>query len=232
MDAQAREMKGWRMDVRDDGGGIAAEPCAARRRYWQRLREPSAIVEHDVRAIARVRRRAPVFDVGCGNGGFVRVCRAHGIDAVGVERFGSSAAVAAEAGMDVLQAAGEELPLTRGALDCVRLKEVLEHVQRPLDLATEVRRVLRPGGVLLAYVPTQWSQLYPFPANFYDDYTHVRAFSRVGVARLLEDAGFARIVVTGCTPPLRPWQRPVGALLSRTLPFLWRAVAINGRDGA
>ncbi|MBF6600631.1 MAG: class I SAM-dependent methyltransferase [Dehalococcoidia bacterium] len=220
------------MDVRGDACSIAAQPSEARRRYWQRLREPPSLVEGDVRAIARVRRRAPVFDVGCGNGGFVRACRARGIDAVGVERFGAAAAVAAARGIDVLQAAGEELPLARGALDCVRLKEVLEHVQRPLDLVTEVRRVLRPGGVLLAYVPTQWSQLYPFPANFYDDYTHVRAFSRIGLERLLEDAGFARIVVAGSTPPLRWWQRPVGALLSRTLPFLWRAVAVNGGDGA
>jgi SAM-dependent methyltransferase len=208
-------------------------PTAAvsRRRYWQRLREPSALIERDLRLVARVRRRRPLFDVGCGNGGFVAACRARGIDAVGVEAFAASAAVAAERGVDVLHAAGEELPIARCALDVVRLKEVLEHVQRPLDLATEVRRVLRPGGILLAYVPTQWSQLYPFPANFYDDYTHVRAFSRVGLQRLLEDAGFAHSRIEGCTPPLRPWQRPIGAALSHTLPFLWRAVAVNGGAG-
>ena len=205
--------------------------AASRRRYWQRLREPSSLVERDLALVARVRRRRPLVDVGCGNGSFVAACRARGIDAVGVEAFAGSAAVAAERGINVLHAAGEELPIARCALDIVRLKEVLEHVQRPLDLAIEVRRVLRPGGVLLAYVPTQWSQLYPFPANFYDDYTHVRAFSRVGLQRLLEDAGFLHSRIEGCTPPLRPWQRPIGAALSRTVPFLWRAVAVNGGAG-
>ena len=213
-----------RLQTRASGNGVATNPREA---YWRRLREPASIVERDLALISRVPRRLPVLDVGCGNGSFVAACRARGIDAIGIEAYAASAAVAAERGVDVIRAAGEELPVAANALDVVRLKEVLEHVQRPLDLATEIHRALRPGGVFLSYVPTQWSQLYPFPANFFDDYTHVRAFSRVGLDRLLVDAGFARIRIEGCTPPLRAWQRPVGAALSRTLPFLWRAVAVK-----
>lgn len=136
---------------------------------------------------------------------------------------------------DVALAQGDAyaLPFAAGAFDSCFFGFFLSHVPagRLPSFLGEVRRVLRPGGVLLAYVPTQWSQLYPFPANFYDDYTHVRAFSRVGLQRLLEDAGFARTRIEGCTPPLRPWQRPIGAALSRTVPFLWRAVAVNGGAG-
>ena len=209
-----------------------SEAAASGARYWQRLREPDMLVARDIALIRRVPRRRPVLDVGCGNGGFVCACRRQGIDAVGVEAFAASAAVAARTGASVLHAAGEELPVRCGAVDVVRLKEVLEHVQAPLVLAAEIRRVLRPGGVFLAYVPTQWSQLYPFPANFYDDYTHVRAFSRVGMRRLLEDAGFARASIEGYTPALRGWQRPVAAALSRGFPFLWRAVAIAPARGS
>ncbi|MBI5289263.1 MAG: class I SAM-dependent methyltransferase [Chloroflexi bacterium] len=197
-------------------------------RYWERLREPDALVARDLALVRSVPRARPVLDVGCGNGGFVRACLNNGMDAIGVEAFDESARVASQRGVAVLQAAGETLPVTAGSFEFVRLKEVLEHVQRPLVLASEMRRVLRPGGTFLCYVPSQWSQLYPFPANFYDDYTHVRAFSRVGLRRLLEDAGFDRIEVEGYTPPLRAWQRPVGALASRVFPFLWRAVAVNG----
>jgi SAM-dependent methyltransferase len=167
-------------------------------------------------------------DVGCGNGGFVRACLDRGIDAIGVEAFEESAAVAARSGIRVIRAPGEELPFSNASLDVVRLKEVLEHVQQPLALAAEMRRVLRARGAFIAYVPTQWSQLYPFPANFYDDYTHVRPLSRVGLVRLLEDAGFDRMTIEGYTPPLKVWQRPVGAALSRCFPFLWRAVASHG----
>lgn len=208
----------------------AARPASSRSLYWERLREPDALVARDLALVDGAARTRPVLDVGCGNGGFVRACLDREIDALGVEAFDASARVASVNGASVLQAAGEMLPLASRTLDVVRLKEVLEHVQRPLELASEMRRVLRPGGTFLCYVPTQWSQLYPFPANFYDDYTHVRAFSRVGLQRLLEDAGFARIAIEGYTPPLRAWQRPIGALASRVFPFLWRATALNGDD--
>jgi SAM-dependent methyltransferase len=197
--------------------------------YWNRLREPDALVARDIELIRSVRRTTPVLDVGCGNGGFVAACLLHGIDAIGTEAFDASAAVCSANGIGVLQAAGEHLPVATASFDVVRLKEVLEHVQRPLDLTREMRRAVRPGGTFLAYVPTQWSQLYPFPANFYDDYTHVRAFSRVGLQRLLEDAGFDRISIEGYTPALRSWQRPIGAVASRIFPFLWRAVASHSR---
>jgi SAM-dependent methyltransferase len=212
---------------------VPLRPCLIpeadpRSRYWERLREPDALVRRDVAMLRGVPRSRPVLDVGCGNGGFVRTCLDAGIDAIGVEAFDASTAIAARSGITVLKAAGERLPLTSGAFDAVRLKEVLEHVQAPLTLAAEMRRVLRSGGVFVAYVPSQWSQLYPFPANFYDDYTHVRAFSRVGLQRLLEDAGFDAIRVEGYTPPLRAWQRPIGVVASRVFPFLWRATAVNG----
>jgi len=201
-----------------------------RSRYWERLREVDALVQRDIALIRTLRHRTPIVDAGCGNGGFVLACREAGIDAIGVEAFAESVAVAAANGIDAVRGAGEAMPFASGAVDVVRLKEVLEHVQRPLDMAREMHRVLRPGGVFIAYVPTQWSQIYPFPVNFWDDYTHVRPFSRVGLQRLLEDAGFERMRIEGYTPPLRAWQRPIGAALSRTLPFLWRAVAIK-EDG-
>jgi SAM-dependent methyltransferase len=209
-------------------GATSLQSPSSRARYWDRLREPQHLVERDLRLIERVPRTASVVDVGCGNGGFVRACLERGIDAVGVEAFPESVAIAQRSGVRVLHARGDDLPFETGSLDVVRLKEVLEHVQEPLALAAEMRRVLRRRGAFIAYVPTQWSQLYPFPANFYDDYTHIRAFSRVGLRRLLEDAGFDRMTVEGYTPPLKQWQRPLAAVLSLGFPFLWRAVATHG----
>lgn len=195
--------------------------------YWRRLREPDALVALDLADIARAPRRAPVIDIGCGDGAFVRRCASARIDAVGVEAFAESARLAGERGAAAVQGAGQQLPFATASIDVARSKEVLEHVAEPLRMTREIRRILRPGGLFLCYVPTQWSTLYPFPANFWDDYTHVRPFSRVGLGRLLEDAGFDGIRITGYTPPLRPWQRPVSAMASRVAPFLWRALAVR-----
>ena len=67
----------------------------------------------------------------------------------------------------------------------VLCSEVLEHVRRPQIALTELRRVLRPGGVLLV------TTLTAFPIhNFPNDY---RRWTEAGLAVELEDAGFTSI---------------------------------------
>lgn len=194
--------------------------------YWERLREPAALIQRDLALLLANGAGGAVLDVGCGAGTFVACCRRAGIDAFGLEPFSAAAAVARRNGAPPVLGTGESLPFETRSLDAVRMKEVLEHVADPLAFVTEARRVLKTNGTFIAYVPSQWSMLYPFPANFFDDYTHVRAFSRIGMARLLEDAGFLDIRVQGYTPPLRWWQWPVSEALSRVFPFLWRATAV------
>jgi SAM-dependent methyltransferase len=70
--------------------------------------------------------------------------------------------------------------------DCVLAGDVLEHVDDDLTLLMSLRRVLRPGGVLVATVPAYeflWSG---------EDYVseHVRRYTRAGLKRQLHKAGF------------------------------------------
>jgi ubiquinone/menaquinone biosynthesis C-methylase UbiE len=50
-------------------------------------------------------------------------------------------------------ASGEALPFSPGSFDLVTMNMVLEHVEHPERLFSEVFRVLEPGGVLLAHTP-------------------------------------------------------------------------------
>jgi hypothetical protein len=104
------------------------------------------------------------------------------------------------------------------------LKEIIEHVADPRALVEASRRLLRPGGVLIAHVPSPYSQLYP-AGNFWDDYTHVRPLSRLGLQRLFEDSGMSVVEITGYTAGRNRFERLLGHALARVLPHTYRVIA-------
>ncbi len=74
------------------------------------------------------------------------------------------------------------LPLAAAEFDAVLCTEVLEHVATPETAASELFRVLRPGGRLLVTVP--------FVAELHEEpHDHYR-YTRLGIRGLLERAGF------------------------------------------
>lgn len=69
----------------------------------------------------------------------------------------------------------------------VLCSEVLEHVRRPWLALPEVRRVMRPGGVLIVTTLTAFP-IHGFPDDYY-------RFTESGLCGLLEDAGFSDITM-------------------------------------
>ena len=50
------------------------------------------------------------------------------------------------------------LPFEDHSFDVVTMLAVLEHLEHPLELLSEIHRVLKPGGCLIMTVPSVWSQ--------------------------------------------------------------------------
>ncbi|MEA2393153.1 MAG: hypothetical protein QOJ82_1044 [Solirubrobacteraceae bacterium] len=123
---------------------------------------------------------AKLLDVGCGSAWLAE----HYADYTGVDGSPEAVAAAASRGRTIVHAdVDEPLPFPDASFDGVVLKDLLEHVADPVAVVREVRRVLRPGGVVFASSPDAQRWVW-------DDYTHRRPFTRKAFRLLFRDAGF------------------------------------------
>lgn len=90
-----------------------------------------------------------LLDVGCSSGALLRIARDAGFVVQGVEPSAAPAQTARAQGVTVHTGFLEQLVLPEAEFDIVTLMEVIEHLREPFVLLREVRRVLRPGGLLM-----------------------------------------------------------------------------------
>lgn len=149
-----------------------------------RRRILAAFVEQICRQVTD--RTPRILDVGCGTGANLLMLSKYG-QAEGVDVSEDALAFCRERGLDKVKlGAGEELPYADGTFDLVTAFDVVEHMDDDLAGLTEMRRVLRPGGRVLLFVPT-----FMFLWGLQDDVSHHRRRYRLPeLRRVLEEAGF------------------------------------------
>jgi SAM-dependent methyltransferase len=134
------------------------------------------------------RARIDVLDFGCGTGAFLPFLQRYGsVSAVD----GDEAAVAfchQRGHAEVRHVApGEPLPFADASLDLVTALDVVEHIADDVAALRELRRVLRPGGLLLVAVPA-----FMFLWGDQDEISHhFRRYTAASLRRSLQGAGFA-----------------------------------------
>lgn len=115
-------------------------------------------------------RSARVLEVGSGLGNTLCMLLKRGVDAVGIEPGREWAAIISarlseqELSSDRINVGiGEKLPFESGSFDFVLSQQVLEHVNDPNLVVSEMARVLRSGGKVYLTVPNYFS----FSENHY-----------------------------------------------------------------
>lgn len=77
--------------------------------------------------------------------------------------------------------------------DAVFCFHLLEHLHEPRHAVSELRRVLKKGGLIFVESPHWSCTLLPIGTNFYDDPTHVRPHSKASIAELFKDFSILRL---------------------------------------
>lgn len=187
---------------------------------------PAVVAQHKRRTadeaaaflIPRLRPGMRLLDVGCGPGtittGLARVVDPG--DVVGVDVadavLGEARAHAREAGVGNVRfehGTVYELPYGDASFDAVFGHQVLQHLSRPVDALREMKRVLRPGGLLGVrdsdYGTMTWWPRSPGIARWLDIYCavaeHNGANADAGrrIPAWLRAAGFEDIEITTST---------------------------------
>jgi SAM-dependent methyltransferase len=154
--------------------------------WWYRGRR--RILSSFVREICgRIKDRRPkILDVGCGTGANLVMLGEFG-EAHGIDVSHDALSFCRERGLEnVRHGAAEELPYEDGTFDLVTALDVVEHLDDDAAGLREFRRVLRPDGRILLFVPA-----FMFLWGVQDDVSHHRRrYTLPELLKVVREAGF------------------------------------------
>src|SRR5439155_2966366 len=133
------------------------------------------------------KRRPRILDVGCGTGANLQMLANFGV-AEGVDVSTEALDFCRARGLSkVKHGAAEALPYEDASFDLVTGLDVVEHLDDDVAGLSEMRRVLRPGGRAVLFVPA-----FMFLWGVQDDISHHRRrYTRAELTEAIEKAGLS-----------------------------------------
>lgn len=130
---------------------------------------------------------ATVLDIGCGYADFINGIKANKKYAIDLNPDVAQY-IASEDTTFIAQSILVELEVPDSSLDVVFASNLFEHFDdAELEvLINNIKSKLKPNGKLILIQPN----IYYAYRNYWDDYTHKKAFSHVSLANFLESHGF------------------------------------------
>jgi ubiquinone/menaquinone biosynthesis C-methylase UbiE len=178
--------------------------------YYQSLRvDPLQKIWHlrRFKEVGKLVERADkILDIGCADGMFSKVIldKAKAKKLIGLDVLKTSVAWANKhwkhtGKMEFLVGDANDLKkFESGSFDAVFALEVLEHVHRPLEALTEIKRVLKKGGYGVFLVPSDsllfkviwffWLHFYPRGWVWRD--THIQTYRNNYLPKVCKKVGF------------------------------------------
>lgn len=169
-----------------------------------------------LRTVSNFKQKGRFLDVGAGIGLLVEEARKLGFDAEGVEPSRALQAAAAAKAIPVHLGA-IPTPAIRGLYDIVSAIDVIEHVDKPLDLLIAIRNLLAADGIGVLVTPDVGSITARLMRRKWWHYrpAHICYFDRDTVRLSLKRAGLSPVTIARPT-----WYLPMDYLASRVASYL------------
>jgi len=175
------------------------------------------------RHLSALRRPGRLLDIGSSEGLFLEAAQARGWEACGIDLNAEVVETCRGRGLRVDMGELGAIPHPDETFDVVNARHVLEHDIEVYRSLAEIRRVLKPGGLLLAEVPNAASPKVRRRRGTYAGFwmpDHMVCFTRPTLARLMRWAGLEP--VSTFAPRTLLNEGPAGVL-----PYgVWRAAKL------
>lgn len=161
-------------------------------------------------------RNPRLLDIGSGKGnhlvGFLRL----GIESYGLDKRKECVDILDKFKICECDIEKEKFPFEDNFFDFVFSKSVLEHVSNTDNFLAESLRILKPGGVSVILTP-DWKSQMKF---FWDDYTHVKAFTRKSLQNAMKINGFSNVECNYFLQLPFIWKYPFLKFITRIISLL------------
>lgn len=134
-----------------------------------------------------------LLDIGCGTGEFLLHAKKNGWSTMGFEPSSVASELAINKGLDLVNSTAL---IKSGSIDVITMWHVLEHVSDLDKQLIELRRLLKPKGIIIIAVPNYQSYDAQYYGKFwaaYDVPRHIWHFSREAMSKIFKQYDFQAI---------------------------------------
>lgn len=156
-----------------------------------------------IKVLKKIKQNGKILDIGCGTGILLDSLKKYGYDVYGIETSVDGYLLSRKHEDKIYNKFLKECKFPTGFFDIITLFHVLEHIPEPVNELLEIKRVLKPDGILIIEVPNidslgfrifgkYWISLDSPRHMFHFNYSTLTAILIKNGFYILRKAGFSR----------------------------------------
>jgi len=112
-------------------------------------------------------RDKKILDLGCGMGGLLIAFKKEGFNAIGLDSNLDYCEIARLRGkrynlnVEIINSEAEDMPIQSASFDLIVCKDTIEHVQNPMQVLNECKRILKKNGQIFINATNRFSYIDP-----------------------------------------------------------------------